>query len=92
MPIERYIIKLPHFEPFQALLVDTLPAHYWPALRKVERYYGNRAPNGAERPRKVTRFVFRKSDGSYLVLPDTPVNRKYILSAPPHGRIKLKGK
>lgn len=92
MSIERYTIKFPHFEPFQALLVDTLPANHWPAMTKVAKYYGRDYPLGAYQPRKVDRWVFRKEDGSYVVLPDTPMNRKYILSAPPHGRIKLKGK
>lgn len=73
----RCLIRLRGRAPFVAELHDILPAGLVPDPHAVARYY---SPEGGMRlgsifyATSVTRLVFRKNDGGYLVIPDTPAS------------------
>lgn len=56
-------------------LVSLVAAGEVPDPDWVTRYYGEDAPRGVYRPSTVDRLVFRRTNGSCLIMPDAPRNR-----------------
>lgn len=64
------------FEPYEAQLIDTIPAGVRPDAELVRRYYGH-PPKIAYKAAPYVRYVFVKQSGAHVVVPDIPENQPF---------------
>lgn len=64
------------FKPGPAIVVDLLVKNYIPSEEAILTYYGADAPRGVFKATSNDRWVLRRNDGSYVIIPEVYQNYK----------------
>lgn len=65
-------------KPYEAEWVDTIPAHLTPDPDLLRRYFGYGVPKHYLSPMNTNRSIYRKNDGTYVLLVDNKGMKKYV--------------
>lgn len=68
------IITLPNRPSQNATLVAKFEKGKVPDRSEVKKFYGDNAPKSAYGPTSSDRLVFKRENGSYVIIPDTRQN------------------